>query len=118
MDYKQEIKKILDELKKLGYNRRQIEEQIPYTKGTIGQVLSKGGNKIMLARIQEFHKDVMAKLENPAFEVLDIVKEMRVDIEIMFSAMAELVAKNTGQSVTVVKEQFQKIKDDKLKKKK
>lgn len=119
MDNKQEIKKILAELKKQGYNRERIEKEIqpPYKRGSIGQVLSRGGNPTMLTRLTEFYNDIMAKSENPAFEVLNLVKEMKVDIDIMFSAMVELVAKNTGQSVTVVREQFQKIRNEKLGKK-
>lgn len=118
MDYKAEIKKILEELKKHGYDRKRIEEEGIYTRATLTQELSRGGNPTMLDNLTKFYNDVMAKAENPAFEVLDIVKEMKVDIDIMFSAMIELVAKNTGQSVTVVREQFQKIRNEKLNKKK
>lgn len=113
-----EIDTILNTLKKeYKLSVRAIEQELGYKEDYISQQKSKGGNPTLLIKLRKLHTQVQERAKNPAFEVLDIIKEIQIKIDIIFSAMAELTAKNTGQSVTVVKEQFQKLVNEKLNKK-
>lgn len=96
---------------------RDIEKGVGYSKDYIsGELSTKGGNKTMLEKLKKHQIKMAERANNPAFEVLDIIKEMQVKLDILFAAMAELIAKNSGQSVTVVKEQFERMKNEKLNK--
>lgn len=113
-----EIDTILNTLKKdYKLTVRAIEKELSYKEDYISQQRSKGGNPTLLKKLRKFHIQVAERAKNPAFEVLDIIKEMQAKMDIMFSAIAEIVAKNTGQSATVVREQFQKMVNDRLNKK-
>lgn len=53
MEFKKQIELTLNALKKLGLERRAIEKQLGYAEYYIDQVLSKGGNKKVLASLQQ-----------------------------------------------------------------
>jgi hypothetical protein len=48
MDYKNLIKTQLDDLKRMGFNRRKIEKELGYSAKYIDQSLSRGGNDTLL----------------------------------------------------------------------
>jgi butyrate kinase len=114
----EQINNVINSLKRdYKLSLRDIEKGIGYSKDYIsGELSTKGGNKTMLKKLIKHQIKMAERANNPAFEVLDIIKEMQVKLDILFSAMAELIAKNSGQSVTVVKEQFERMKNEKLNK--
>lgn len=56
MDYKKEMQNILDELKKKNHSRRKIEQYFGYADRSLDQILSKGGNEIVLSKLREYKR--------------------------------------------------------------
>jgi hypothetical protein len=59
MDFKKEIESILKELKEAGIDRNRIVKDLGYSKNYIDQVLSKGGNKKFLGKLNSYAKKVL-----------------------------------------------------------
>lgn len=61
MPFKKEIEELLDKIKGLGFDRRTIETRLEYSENYIDQLLSKGGNKKFLSRLQKLEKEILQK---------------------------------------------------------
>lgn len=71
MDFQKEIKILLSQLKKVGFDRRQIEEKLHYSDKYLDQAISKGGNEKLLFALQELHKSVFAVAPDIASESVE-----------------------------------------------
>jgi phage repressor protein C with HTH and peptisase S24 domain len=58
MDYKAAILSVLKLLENEGYSRDEIEQEVGASANWIDQVISRGGNKQALTRLENFHKAV------------------------------------------------------------
>lgn len=61
MELKEEIEKVLESLRKAGYDRAAIEKELDYSVNYIDQVLSKGGNRRFLNAIKKLKAQVLQK---------------------------------------------------------
>lgn len=59
MNVKEEIELILESLKKLGINRRDIEKELNYSENYIDQILSKGGNEKFLGILKLYAEKLL-----------------------------------------------------------
>lgn len=58
MDTKAEIKSLLDDLRKMGKDRRTIERELKYSEFYIDQALSKGGNEKLRQALEDYKNDL------------------------------------------------------------
>ena len=91
IDFKAEIKKVLSELKFLGYDRRIIEKGLGVREFYVDQVLSKGGNKIFLESITRYleAKRAEAGLVDGA-KSEDIILALRATVHVLTLELIEL----------------------------
>lgn len=103
MDYKKEMTKILDDLKKRNHSRRRIEEYLGYAPKTLDQLLSKGGNESILIKLREYKAQVdKGNIQNlPGHELYKDKKYAadRALIDVMLLEIAKLKSKVYGVSV-------------------
>jgi hypothetical protein len=113
MELKKQIENLLNDLKKSNWGRKEIEEEFGYAPNYIAQALSRGGNEKLLANLKKLKNRILPQ----AYEEYDIgiaIKKMEVMQEVMLSAIAELLAKATNQSSTVVKDQLRDLVNKRL----
>lgn len=55
MDFKKDILDILNNLKSIGIDRRTIEQELDYKTYYIDQIVSKGGNKLAVKKLQDYY---------------------------------------------------------------
>lgn len=84
MDYKKEIQKLLDFLKKAGHSRADIEEKLGHSENYIDQSLARGGNIKLLRAIQLYKEVVLSKAMYEADDQHkhNIVEEPTADYEV------------------------------------
>jgi hypothetical protein len=58
MDYKKEMLKVLDELKKKNHSRRKIEHVLGYGNKVLDQILYQGGNETALNKLLDYKRGV------------------------------------------------------------
>lgn len=105
MDYKKEMENALSHLESKGFDRRTIEKKLGYAENYIDQALSKGGNAKVIKKLQ-------ALAEGPSPLDVDMgiaMRKTQAICEIILSTAGEILAKNTGTSVTVVQEQLETL---------
>lgn len=114
-----EIETIIKRLKKdYKLTQRDIEKGISLSEDYLSDAISKGGNKTLLKKLKKYQIELDERAKNPAFEVLDIVREMQVKMDIMFSEMVVIIADRKKQTITETMHQFQKMVEEKINKKK
>lgn len=59
MDFKEVTILILDQLKKLGWDRRRIEKELAYSEKYIDQALSKGSNEKLYVSLRNLQKTIL-----------------------------------------------------------
>ncbi|SFW16793.1 hypothetical protein [Chitinophaga sancti] len=66
MELKNEIKKLLEDLEKCGWGRREIEKELEYNDNYLAQAMSKGGNIKLLNKLKKLLDRV--SIESPTDE--------------------------------------------------
>lgn len=102
MDFKEEIKNVLKQLKIFGYSRRAIERELKYSDQAIDQALSRGGNEAMLNALNEFLESVKLKSVTSEHEVAQTAT-----LQMLFNELAKLKAKVTGQKFEEVVDEME-----------
>jgi hypothetical protein len=98
MNFKEEIKNVLNDLKILGYDRRRVEKELRYSEKTIDQSLSRGGNEKMLEAL----KDLLATVKAGGDIKSDLDLVQVATIQMLFNEVAKLKCKVTGQKLEEV----------------
>jgi hypothetical protein len=103
MDDKEEILKLLDSLKEMGFDRRQIEQELDYRSEYLDQIISKGGNKKILGRLQKFYLEksntndsIIQKISDVGQEIGELkIKYLALEAKfnILLPAFADISAK-------------------------
>lgn len=103
MNYREEMQKLLISLKELGFDRRLIEKELDYGEGYLDQILSKGGNKKILGRLEKYYleksKDnemILKKISEAGKEIGELkIKylELEAKFNILIPAFADISAK-------------------------
>lgn len=117
MELKKEIENLLNDLKKLNWGRKEIEEEFGYNPNYISQALSRGGNEKLLANLKKLDSRLSQLSQPEQYEQYDIgaaVKKIEAMNEVMLSAVAELLAKANNQSSTVVQSQLEELVNKRL----
>jgi hypothetical protein len=70
MKHKKEIEKLLQDLKDVGWGRKEIEAEFEYNPNYISQALSRGGNEKLLNNLKKLHGRV--KDDEPTEEIITI----------------------------------------------
>jgi hypothetical protein len=109
MNYKEEIKKILAELKNLGFTRRMIEKELGCNTNYIDQVLSRGGNKTFYAAIQRFQLLQQSKRNLTDASQDDIILALRAAVHVLTLKIVELETKLTKGSSTKISLEVQRM---------
>ena len=92
-DYKKEIEKILEILDAKGVKRDKIEKDLVYSENYIDQVLSKGGNRRILKKLQTYLEEKQYALPK------DGLADDRATIQMLILEVAKLKSKIFGISV-------------------
>lgn len=98
MDFKEDIKKVLQDLKSLGYDRRRVEKELRYSEKTIDQSLSRGGNEKMLDALKTLLVKVKA---GDNIKTNEDVAQLAT-VQMLFNEIAKLKSKVTGQKLEEV----------------
>lgn len=114
MESKKETDKLLSDLKKAGWGRKEIEEEFGYTPNYIAQALSRGGNPKLLQNLQKLLKRVKAEGGFEEYDLGIAIKKIAATTDVMLSAVAELLASATGQTSKVWRGKLEKMVNDKL----
>lgn len=98
MPIKENIEKLLIELKNNGIDRRRIETDLDLSENYIDQALSRGGNKKLYNRIKQYSESQ---------NVIDnYTLEDRAMVKVLVKEMLKLKSKVTGVPEDVWKEEF------------
>lgn len=123
MNYKEEIQKVLLDLKKRGFDRRAIEREMGYKENSIDQILSKGGNKTFLRNIQKFNIEKSNTITRQADvgEELNRLIELSIrheaTLDVLRLTIESILADLKGRSISLVNEELQeaiKMRADRL----
>lgn len=123
MDFKENTKKLLNDLKKIGLSRRQIEREMGYDEKYIDQVLSRGGNEKFLNALNTY---VVAKnnlsvnkkspiqvseIEGKTLEAIARIEARQIVHE---SYLAEIFSKVSGLPATKILKDMQRAGNEEV----
>lgn len=124
MNYKEEIQKILLSLKKQGYDRRSIEQEMGYKEHSIDQILSKGGNKTFLRHLEKFFVEKSNKTITGNADVgeelnrlIELSIKHEAEIEVLRLLIVNILAVQRGKEFPSVEEeviQAMRMRSDRL----
>jgi Mg2+ and Co2+ transporter CorA len=127
MNFKNDILELLHKLKLLGYERARIEADLDYSANYLDQILSKGGNKKIVSRLDRYYNEVLQKQHKgkkdvkvlPEQEIGDVMGDvyerlirLEAHIEVYESAIAGLLAENKTdfiEKVGVLRSRIQEV---------
>ena len=109
MNIKETIVLLLQNLKKLGFDRRAIEKELGYTEKSIDQILSKGGNEKFLNNLQRFYieKSNKSKIDNSTKD--EKIAALMAAIKIITLELVQLKSKVTGESQTAISLELERL---------
>lgn len=109
MIIKERIEKLLNDLKKLGLDRRTIEREMGYDENYLDQVLSRGGNKRFLATLERY---ALAKSNknngNPPTKKEEITA-LRAAVKVLTLEVVQLKHQVTKESATKISLEIEKM---------
>lgn len=112
MELKKKMQSILKELKKLGWERRQIEAELKYSVRYLDQQLSKGANETVVSELEDFKNKVLEKAtgRNPFPD--DGLMEERAMIRVLAREIAEIrvIIDKKGDADEITKEYSKRAK--------
>jgi predicted RNase H-like nuclease (RuvC/YqgF family) len=132
MDVKQEIELILEELKKAGFDRSTIEEELGYSKNYINQSLSRGGNPRILSALKLYAKNKFYNKQHQEASVVNadsveykVIEKWEIEKDTLINDLfeekdraikrAEEKALKAEEQVKKLEEEIQKLQKEKLK---
>lgn len=101
MNYKEEIQKLLNSLKELGFDRRHIEKELDYRAEYLDQILAKGGNKKIVSRLERYYlekskdESILKKISEAGKEIGELKAkclELEAKFNVLIPAFANLSA--------------------------
>ena len=105
MERKKEIEKLLEDLKKYNWGRKEIEAEFKYNANYISQALSRGGNDKLLNNLRKLHERVVGGMRE--YNIGIAVKKIQAGMDVTLLAVAELLAKANNQPIAVVVDQLE-----------
>ena len=113
MNFKKDILTVLDSLKKKGIDRSAVEAELGYSANYIDQILSKGGNKVVLRRLNELlQKDIANATVDAGKQIsenIDEILELKAGVEVLKAIVSAFAAEKKGSSVAKERLEIEKI---------
>lgn len=107
------IASIVNFLTANGFKKQDIAERIGKNESTLSRIINGKQkatpgilNKLLMAYQKELEGAEQPLVETEEYNVGEAIREIRAISEVMLSAIAEILAKETGQSATVVRDQL------------
>ncbi len=118
MDLKEKIEKLLLNLKKLGFDRRIIEQDLGYSANYIDRTFSKGGTIKFLNALEKYYQD---KTKSEKGDALYNTNEERIialeiQIQVLLHTIAQLNSKLNNEPIATSYLDLQRLLDKEIKK--
>ncbi len=107
MDFKKQLLEIIENLKNIGFSRRDIEAEVGYKNKYLDQILSKGGNDKVIKRLNDFYKEKMNErtskvdLNQALSEMLARIQRLEDIVSVLKDDDVYLVSKIDGKKISV-----------------